>query len=286
MRRTLTVALVVLSVGAGTVVPALAESRLRLNVIGLTSDQRLVSFDSRSADHTRDLGKISGLQEDTRIVGIDYRVQNRKLYGIGDLGGVYTLNGAAWARKVSQLTVALSGSHFGVDFNPAANRLRVISDTGQNLRHNIDDPIGTPAAGTTVADATLTNPAIPPAPGATALGVSGAGYTNNDLSAVTSTTLFDVDTTANRVSVQSPANAGTLAPTGILGVAATGGAGFDVYSSLRNEVTVSNVAFATLRVGGSYKFYLIDLLTGAATFQNAFPANRQVVDIAIPLFRR
>lgn len=286
MRRTLTVALVVLSAGAGTVVPALAESRLRLNVVGLTSDQRLVSFASRSADQTRDLGKISGLQGDTRIVGIDYRVQNGKLYGVGDLGGVYTLNGNAWAHKVSQLTVALSGGDFGVDFNPAANRLRVISDTGQNLRHNIDDPVGSPAAGTTVADATLTNPAVPPAPGATALGVSGAGYTNNDLSAVTSTTLFDVDTTANRVSVQSPANAGTLAPTGGLGVAAAGGAGFDVYSSLRNGVTVSNTAFATLRVGGSYKFYLIDLLTGAATFQDPFPANRQVVDIAIPLSRR
>lgn len=286
MRRTLTVALVVLSAGTGTVVPALAESRLRLNVIGLTSDQRLVSFASRSANRTRDLGKISGLQGDTRVVGIDYRVQNGKLYGVGDLGGVYTLNGNAWAHKVSQLTVALSGGDFGVDFNPAANRLRVISDTGQNLRHNIDDPVGGPAAGTTVADATLTNPAVPPAPGATALGVSGAGYTNNDLSAVTSTTLFDVDTTANRVSVQSPANAGTLVPTGGLGVAATGGAGFDVYSSLRNGVTVSNTAFATLRVGSSYKFYLIDLLTGAATLQGPFPANRQVVDIAIPLSRR
>jgi hypothetical protein len=36
--------------------------------------------------------------------------------------------------------VALQGTRFGVDFNPAANRLRVISDLGQNLRHNIDDP--------------------------------------------------------------------------------------------------------------------------------------------------
>ncbi|MFB7032705.1 MULTISPECIES: DUF4394 domain-containing protein [unclassified Streptomyces] len=57
--------------------------------------------------------------------------------------------------------MALKGTHFGVDFNPAANRLRVISDTGQNLRHNIDDPA---APKTTTADGALTNPAAPPPP--------------------------------------------------------------------------------------------------------------------------
>jgi hypothetical protein len=27
---------------------------------------------------------------------------------------------------------------FGVDFNPAADRLRIISDAGQNLAHNVN----------------------------------------------------------------------------------------------------------------------------------------------------
>ncbi|ONI50380.1 hypothetical protein STIB_54740 [Streptomyces sp. IB2014 011-1] len=112
---------------------------------------------------------------------------------------------------------------FGVDFNPAANRLRVISNTGQNLRHNIDD--GAAPLGTT-ADGTLTNPTMPPS---TAMGVTGAAYTNNDLDAATATTLFDIDTLADRVSLQSPANAGTLAPTGNLGVNAGPDAGFDIY---------------------------------------------------------
>jgi hypothetical protein len=58
----------------------------------------------------------------------------------------------ATATKVSQLTVPLSGGAFDMDFNPAANRLRVISDSGQNLRHNLDDPTGTPPPGQTVAD--------------------------------------------------------------------------------------------------------------------------------------
>jgi len=83
----------------------------------------------------------------------------------------------ARAAKVSQLTVALAGQSFGVDVNPAANRLRIISDTGQNLRHNLDDPNGAPAAGTTATDGMLT---VPPATVAAA-GVTGAAYTNNDL---------------------------------------------------------------------------------------------------------
>ena len=116
-----------------------------LNVVGLTDDGRLVEF-SASPEGGPRVGAVKGLDGDTRLVGIDYRVQNGKLYGVGDAGGIYTIDrrGYGQATKVSQLTVALQGTNFGVDFNPAANRLRVISDTGQNLRHNIDDPLGCP----------------------------------------------------------------------------------------------------------------------------------------------
>ncbi|MEV0612239.1 DUF4394 domain-containing protein [Nonomuraea sp. NPDC050404] len=288
MRKQLVLALAVLGAGAVLAAPAQANRGDGPRVTGLTTAGELVVFDAATPKNVSRLGRISGLTGDMKVVGIDFRVQNGKLYAVGDKGGVYTVDGKAKATKVSQLTVALSGQSFGVDFNPAANRLRVISDTGQNLRHNLDDPNGAPAAGTTATDGTLTNPPVPPATaGATALGVTGAGYTNNDLSPATATTLFDVDTTADQVSVQSPANAGNLAPTGKLGVdpvldAATD-AGFDVYSKLRKGVTVSNAAYATLKVDGAYRFYTVDLLTGGATVVGTFPGNRQVSDIAVQL---
>ncbi|TYR66092.1 DUF4394 domain-containing protein [Streptomyces parvus] len=246
-----------------------------LAVIGLTAGQRLVEFRTGSPSKPWQLGKVTGLKKDTRLVGIDFRVQNTKLYGVGDKGGIYTLNTRnAKATKVSQLTVALAGKFFGVDFNPAANRLRVISDTGQNLRHNIDDPA---APRTTTVDGTLTNPTMPPS---TAQGVTGAAYTNNDLNAETSTSLFDIDTTNNRVSLQSPANSGTLAPTGNLGVNAGPNAGFDIYFSHRAQ---SNHGFAALSVDGAYRFYEVDVLTGRAEGLGAFPKNHQVTDVALPL---
>ncbi|MFF6883745.1 DUF4394 domain-containing protein [Streptomyces sp. NPDC012421] len=245
--------------------------------VGLTSDQRLVGFDVRKPADTWALGKVSGLRDDTVLVGIDFRVQNGKLYGVGEKGGVYTLDSGARAVKVSQLTVALQGKHFGVDFNPAANRLRIISDTGQNLRHNIDDPAAPATTTTTTVDGTLTNPTMPPS---TALGVTGAAYTNNDLNAATATTLFDVDTTNDRVSLQSPANAGTLAPTGNLGVQAGPSAGFDIYYKSSDG---SNRGFAALSTDGKQRFYKVNVLNGRADLVGAFPAGRQVVDIALPL---
>ena len=249
-----------------------------LKAIGLTADQRLIAFRVDKPGAAVPLGRVGGLQGDTRLVGIDYRVQNNKLYGVGDKGGVYTIREVgAKATKVSQLTVALRGTAYGVDFNPAANRLRVISDTGQNLRHNLDDPQGAPAAGTTAVDGTLTNPPVPPATaGATALGVTGAAYTNNDLDATTATTLFDLDTAQDRVSVQSPANAGSLAPTGNLGVDAPLNSGFDIYSSTRSGV---NAGYA---VTGA-RLFGVDLLTGKASAKGGFGKGRQVVDLAIPL---
>ena len=86
------------------------------------------------------VGAITGLTSDTAVIGIDYRVQNGRLYGVGDKGGVYLINTrSAAATFVNKLSVPLVGNSFGVDFNPAADRLRIVSDTGQNLRHNVNE---------------------------------------------------------------------------------------------------------------------------------------------------
>jgi hypothetical protein len=248
---------------------------------GQSAGPRVVAFLATNLRNQLVIGKVSGLAGDARLVGIDYRVQNGKLYGVGDAGGIYTVSTrTAQATKVSQLTVALRGTAFGVDFNPAANRLRVISDAGQNLRHNIDDPNGAPAAGMTAEDGTLTYPPATTAAG----GVTGAAYTNNDLDPATATTLFDLDSTLDQIAIQSPANAGSLAPTGKLGVDAAAGAGFDIFSTLNDQGTSTGaIGLATLQADGQYGLYRIGTLTGKATLIGTFPNRRQVIDIAIPL---
>jgi hypothetical protein len=248
-----------------------------LRVIGLTDDGRLVSFRALSPRRTRDLGFVTGLfGADTALVGIDFRVQDGKLYGVGNGGGVYTIDTATTqATLVNSLSTPLSGRFFGVDFNPAADRLRIISDTGQNLAHNVN------AGGTTAVNGVLTY-TVPPAAPVAATGITAAAYTNNDVNQpATATTLFDLDTGLNQVVIQSPPAAGILVATGMLGVDPDSDAGFDIYSALSNGVTVANTAFATLMSDGRYRFYFINLTTGDATSLGSFDEN--VVDIAIPV---
>lgn len=146
------------------------------------------------------------------MVGIDYRVANGLLYGVGDAGGVYTLDDStAETSKVGQLSVSLQGTNFGVDVNPAADALRVVGDQGHNLRFSF-------AAGTTTVDGTLT---YPPATMPVA-GVSAAAYTNNDLDPNTATTLFDLDTSLDQIAIQAPANSGQLSATGKLTIEGDG----------------------------------------------------------------
>lgn len=249
-----------------------------LNVVGLTTDGRLVCFNERRPSRLQLIGTVSGLQMDTRLVGIDFRVQDGLLYGVGDAGGVYMLDtGHAQATLVNRLSVALSGNTFGVDFNPVADRLRIVSDTGQNLRHNVN------AGGVTLLDGALNYTA-----GTSALGVAGAAYTNNDLSpatpATTGTTLFVLDAALDQIALQSPPNNGSLVPTGKLTVDSATLTGFDIYSVVRGGVTVRNRALATLSAAdGSVRLYDINLLTGKATARGTLPSALTVMDIAVPL---
>lgn len=253
-----------------------------LQVVGLTADapQRLVCFNERRPGEATTIGTVSGLVGDTRLVGIDFRVQDRMMYGVGNAGGLYRIDTVnAIASRIGALSEPLSGTAFGVDFNPAANALRIVSDNGQNLRQsfaNLDANL--PLAATAV-DGTLNNGL-----GATVNGITGAAYTNNDLSAQTGTTLFDLSSGADQVLIQSPANSGTVVATGSLTVDAQGDAGFDIYSTVRNGVTVDARALASLRAAdGSVSLYSVDLLTGKATRRGGFSSRTRVIDIAIPL---
>ena len=84
----------------------------RLTILGLTADQRLVSFHECYPGQLYEIGSVDGLQApDYALVGIDFRVQDGQLYGVGNGGGIYTLDtNTAVATLVSQLTVILTAT--------------------------------------------------------------------------------------------------------------------------------------------------------------------------------
>jgi len=253
-----------------------------LRVVGLTADQRLICFDEDKPSEASTIGKVSGLITDTKLVGIDFRpatgfnsdgsLDSGDLYGLGNAGGVYTLDlSTAQATFKSRLNAALSGTSFGVDFNPVVDRLRIVSDNGQNLRANVD-------TGATIVDGTLNY-----TPGTPATGITGAAYTNNDADPNTATTLYNIDSMLDQGNIQAPPNAGTLNPTGKLTVDTTPTIGFDIYSTIRDNSTVDVRGLASLVTGGQARFYRITLFTGKATLRGTFSSQNQVTGIAIPL---
>jgi uncharacterized protein DUF4394/PEP-CTERM motif-containing protein len=180
-------------------------------IIGYTVQNLLISFDSATPGTVSTIGPVTGLTAGDTIVGIDRRPQalgglpgpnNGRLYAVGVNTGtgtarIYTLNeSTAAATLISTLaadpadTVApfpfttVGGTSFGVDFNPTVDRLRVVSNTGQNLRLNVDN-------GLTNLDVPLAYQSGDPNFGDSPVDVAVA-YANN-FGGATSTTLGGVD---------------------------------------------------------------------------------------------
>ncbi|MFI5841316.1 DUF4394 domain-containing protein [Catenuloplanes sp. NPDC051500] len=269
----LTVAATVTVVASG---PAAGQAAVpQIQGFGITANGlTMLAFKSQTpnvSDWVQDIVGFTG--HDYYAVGLDTRPANGLTYVVANAGGIYTVN-QWYLTKVGQLTVSLSGQSFGVDFNPAADRLRIISDTGQNLSHDVDGNV-------TTAQNALTDGAT----GKSVTGVTGAAYTNNDKSGVTGTLLFDLDTVANQISLQNPPAAGTLFPQGALGADPALPSSLDIYSTLSNGRAVTNTAFAAIidPVTGRSTLYSVDLLSGFATAVGTFPSVLQVGSITFAL---
>lgn len=203
--------------------------------------------------------KIKGLQKKEKILAIDRRPNGGQLYGLGSTSRIYTINwetGQATQVGTGQLTTLLNGTHFGFDFNPVVDRIRVVSNTGQNLRLNPDDGSVTSVDGSTAYAGGDPNFAAVP-------DVVASAYTNNTAGTLT-TTLYNIDADLNILTTQNPPNAGTLNTVGALGIDAQEVAGFDITGS-------NGIAYAAIVVkeGKKKKYratlHTINLTTGAAT---------------------
>lgn len=176
--------------------------------VALTDQNQLVSFKVRNPDRLLSIRSIRGLQPGVSMVGIDYRPKTGDLYGVGSNSAVYRINpqtGIAIAENVDAMgnpvpfTPGLNGTNFGIDFNPAPDAIRIVSDAGQNKRV-------APDAGTTLGDDLALNPGMPK--------VGGAAYTNSSFNftqpLAANVQLYVVDYANDMVFLQNPPNNGTL----------------------------------------------------------------------------
>ena len=266
--------------GISAAPPATAPAQAVGSVLALTETNKLISFNNTTPQKLCTSAAIAGLQAGENLLGIDTRPADGALYTLGSTGRIYTIDTStaaatfksmlsADAADASNSFTALEGSDFGVDFNPVPDRLRVVSNTGQNLRINVD-------TGATTTDVTL-NPA-----GST---VTAASYTNS-FAGTGTTTLYVLDVANDRLMVQGQPsgnpNNGDLLSAGPLGIDVQSATGFDIGG-------VNNVALAALTLAGATtsELYTINLAStittpsGAATRVNAIGGGERVRGLAL-----
>lgn len=269
-----------------------AQGKINRPAYGLTLAGALVKFDATNPSRAKRVGRVGGLASGERLVAIDFRPRTRQLIGLGSKSNLYTVStrSAAVSRKSSLATIAgpltLRGERFGIDFNPTVDRLRVVSDSGQNLRVNID-------TGITTVDGIL-NYAPGNGSNGLATGISGVAYTNNDNDAVavppasspagtTGTQLYAIDARLDALTLQSPPNAGTLTTVGRL--ENTGlTIGFDAYSARnRSGRTIANTAYLSNRLfTRPTRLFKVNLATARRTpVRGGGKLFGKVADIAI-----
>ncbi|MDP2712603.1 MAG: DUF4394 domain-containing protein [Solirubrobacteraceae bacterium] len=232
----------------------LAPTALAERFVAVDANNRLYVFDDQRPGSWERSRPLTGLAAGERVVGIDVRPANRQLVALTNRSRLYNVSRPrARATPIGSgpFTPALAGSTFGFDFNPTVDRIRLVSNSGQNLRLHPD----TGAVAET--DGTLAFKEGDPSAG-TGTAVLAAAYTNN-VAGATTTTLYTIDAGKDALLIQDPPNDGVLSTVGPLGVNLTGPMSFDI--SARD-----GKAFVLARRAGAprSRLFSIDLATGAA----------------------
>jgi hypothetical protein len=279
----LVLALVFAAAGCATPPPPVPRAE---TVFAATADGRLVSFNAGVPANLLSDVPLTGIAAGERLLGIDFRVSRGQLFALGSSGRLYRVNPATGAAAPvgEPFAVKLAGSAFGFDFNPTVDRIRVVSDSGLNLRLHPDT--GAVVDGDAAAAGIQPDAALAYAAGDVNAGrapaIAAAAYTYNKQDEKV-TTNFAIDARQGVLVVQGsregvlPAvspNTGQLRTVGPLGADLGSDIAFDI-------ADVSNAAFAAGTRDGRSTLYLIDTRTGKAHALGAIGTRAPVVGIAV-----
>jgi Domain of unknown function (DUF4394) len=213
-------------------------------LVALIGDDILATVDTKTAK-TTGLTKIEGIGP---VLGVDVRPSDGQLYALASDGTIAIIDPATGkATPKSKLDMPLSESvQFTVDFNPVADKMRIIGSNGSNLRVDVD-------LGKVTNDQSLKFAETDAAAGRTPGIVAGA-YSNS-VKGAKETTLYDIDAEKGGLFRQAPPNDGILNTIGMTGLDADT-VGFDIVADGAGQNTGLLVAKGNL--------YTLDLTTGKA----------------------
>jgi hypothetical protein len=231
-------------------------------IVGLVNGKSIVTIDPATKKVTSTVNiKGAGM-----LAGIDVRPNDGMLYGATTDGNLVTIDvrtgQATMKSKLSQTWAKTAATTF--DFNPVADRLRLMSAEGVSWRINVDDGMVTVDGSHKYKDGDKnagTTPRIV------------AGAYGNSFKGTKATALYNIDAATNSLVMQNPPNDGVLNTIGPLGMQINGPVAFNIVSAGPDQ----NAAW--LAMGGS--LYSVDLKTGQATMAGRISGlNGTLSDIA------
>ena len=228
----------------------------------LTDNNQLYELNVRNTSSPLRTISITGLQPGEKILGIDFRPATGQLYSVGSTSRLYHINvqsGAATALGTGPFVPGIEGSMVGFDFNPTVDRIRLVTNTTQDLRLH-------PETGVVVSiDGNLKGYPNPM--------VAAVAYSNS-FAGTTTTKLYDIDANTDRLYLQDPPNDGVLKDIGPLGIDISAVGGFDLSSD-------ENYGIASVLYNGKWELDYVDLMTGKLQKLGDLPSGT-ITGIAIP----
>lgn len=224
----------------------LAASAKAITIYGLGSGGQIYSFDTLAPGTLTPVGSATA----GGIVDIDFRGSNNKLYGLSGTGAASTIS-----ISNGLITPLFTPSHSlgtvtGFDFNPTADRMRIIGGGVNNFRM-VPDGIAGMTAGTVVNGAGGGDGVFGTPVSVTLLDVA---YTN-PFNGIAGTSLFSIG--SDGILYNHPASGApqfnTLSAVGPLGISLAGDIGFDIDASGTGYLVSGN------------SLYTVNLASGAAT---------------------
>jgi MYXO-CTERM domain-containing protein len=264
-----------------------------VNSSGLSAGVGLVRFDSATPGTVTTIGSFSGVVAGQALRSIDFRPADGQLYalssgttaGTAALAQLYTVNLATAAlTKVGAAGFSLTGNtatRIEMDFNPVADRVRIIVGGTTNRSYRADPNTGALVATDTSIDYAVGDPLAGTGPI-----VLAAAYSNN-VAGAASTTLYAWDFNTDALTTVGGLN-GVPSPNGgqMFTVATPpGGALLVNQSGIGMDISgASGVLYVTHddpATGSFMSLFTRNLSTGAQSLVGNYPTGLFVADISV-----
>ncbi|WP_375434528.1 DUF4394 domain-containing protein [uncultured Hymenobacter sp.] len=252
----------------------------------------LITFDTAQPSLVRTSVGVTlpaGTAATQTLVGLDIRPNTNTLYALGYDASVasptanaqlYLVNSTTGATTAfgSAIRLELGGGSIGFDFNPVADRIRVVGANRNNYRLNPTNAAAVLA---------FTDAPVAYTTGTNTPSIGAVAYTNS-FSGTTATTLYNYDEALNQLNTQNTAAGtatdGQLTAVGTSGITVNATApnvDLDIFST----VAGTNTAYMVANTGTSpnTSLYTVDLTTGAATLVGPIGNGIAARDITIAI---